>query len=108
VPSTGTRFGRGNMVSMAALTRGEIRELADRLRDLIATVDNGEMSATTAMRYRLQGAVMALEAVLGGTGGWVSDDLVGAMVRLAAAFLPGRRRPTWCWLLSLGIRAMLR
>jgi hypothetical protein len=55
------------MVFMAArpLTRGEISELADRLRGLIAMVDNGEMSASTAMRYRLQGAVVALEAVLG-------------------------------------------
>jgi hypothetical protein len=53
------------MVSMAALTRGEIGELADRLRGLIAMVDNGEMTASTAMRYRLEGAAVALEAVLG-------------------------------------------
>jgi hypothetical protein len=53
------------MVSMAALTRGEITELADLLRGLIAMVDTGEMTATTAMRYRLEGAVATLDAVLG-------------------------------------------
>jgi hypothetical protein len=57
----------GTIESMPAhaLTRSEIAELADRLRGLIAMVDNGEMSATTAMTYRLQGAVVALDAVLG-------------------------------------------
>jgi hypothetical protein len=46
------------------LTRGEIRELANRLRGLLDMVDAGEMSATTGMTYRVQGAVTALEAVL--------------------------------------------
>ena len=65
------------MVCMAThvLTRGEIAELADRLRDLIAMVDNGEMSATKAMRYRLEGGVSALEAVLG-------HDAIAQPVRL--------------------------
>ena len=47
------------------LTRGEIGELADQLRDLITMTESGEMTATTAMTYRLQGAVVALDAVLG-------------------------------------------
>jgi hypothetical protein len=47
------------------LTRREIAELADRLRGLIAIIEADEMSATTAMTYRLQGAVTALDAVLG-------------------------------------------
>jgi hypothetical protein len=47
------------------LTRGEIAELADRLWGLINMIDAGEMGATTGMAYRLQGAVVALEAVLG-------------------------------------------
>ncbi len=47
------------------LNRREIAELADRLRGLMAMVDNGEMSASTATSYRMQGAVVALEAVLG-------------------------------------------
>jgi hypothetical protein len=55
------------MVSMAArpLTRGEIAELADRLRGLITMIEADEMSATTAMTYRVQGAVTALEALQG-------------------------------------------
>jgi hypothetical protein len=48
-----------------ALTRGEIAELADRLRGLIAMVEADEMTASTAMTHRLQGAVVVLEAVLG-------------------------------------------
>ncbi len=47
-----------------SLTRGEIGELADRLRGLIAMTEDGEMTATTAMTYRLEGAVAALDAVL--------------------------------------------
>jgi len=47
------------------LTLREIGELADRLRGLIAMVDNGEMSASAAMKYRLEGAVAVLDAVLG-------------------------------------------
>lgn len=47
------------------LTRGEIAELTNRLQGLLAMVDEDELSTTTAMRYRLQGAVVALEAVLG-------------------------------------------
>ena len=47
------------------LTRREITELGNRLRGLIAVVDEGEMTATTAMTYRLQGAVTALDAVSG-------------------------------------------
>ncbi len=46
------------------LTRREIGELADRLRGLIAMVDNGDMSASAAMKYRLEGAVAVLDAVL--------------------------------------------
>ena len=45
------------------LARGEIAELADRLWGLINMIDAGEMSATTGMAYRLQGALVALEAV---------------------------------------------
>jgi hypothetical protein len=55
------------MVSMAAhaLTRGEVGELADRLRGLISMTEAGEMTATTPMTYRIEGAVAALEALLG-------------------------------------------
>ncbi len=74
------------------LTRGEIAELADRLRGLIAMVDNGEMTASTAMRYRLEGAVVALEVAVGRNPA-TSDDILEAMVSFLAASPPGRRRP---------------
>ena len=47
------------------LTRTEMTELAVRLRDLLGIVDAGELTATTGMTYRLQGAVAALDAALG-------------------------------------------
>jgi len=46
------------------LTRGEISELARRLHGLLDMVDASQMTATTGMTYRLQGAVVALDAVL--------------------------------------------
>ena len=50
--------------AMAAhpLTRGEIAELADRLRGLLEKLAVDELTATTGMAYRLQGAVIALDA----------------------------------------------
>ena len=47
------------------LSRRELAELADRLRGLLDMIEAGEMSATTAMTYRLEGAVVAVDAVLG-------------------------------------------
>lgn len=47
------------------LNRREIADLADRLRGLIAMIETDEMSASTGMTYRIQGAVAALDAVLG-------------------------------------------
>jgi hypothetical protein len=47
------------------LTRGEITELADRLHGLLEMIAVDEMTATTGMMYRVQGAVVALDAVLG-------------------------------------------
>jgi hypothetical protein len=52
-------------MSDRALTRREIGELADRLRGLLDMVETGEMSASKAMTYRMQGAVAELDAVLG-------------------------------------------
>ena len=56
--------------AMAAhpLTRCEISELADRLHGLLDMIAVDEMTATTGMTYRLQGAVVALDAVLGSLG----------------------------------------
>jgi hypothetical protein len=47
------------------LSRREIADLADRLRGLLEMIETDEMSATTAMTYRLEGAVAALDVVLG-------------------------------------------
>lgn len=47
------------------LTRSEIAELAERLQALLVMIEGEDMSASTAMTYRLQGAVSALEAVVG-------------------------------------------
>jgi hypothetical protein len=47
------------------LTRAEVAELAGRLHCLLAMIDTGRVTASSGMRYRLQGAVVALEAVLG-------------------------------------------
>jgi hypothetical protein len=52
-------------VSARPLNRREIAELADRLRALIAMIEADQMSATTAMTYRIQGAATALDAVVG-------------------------------------------
>lgn len=41
-------------------------ELADMLRGLLATVNTGDVAATTTYRHRLEGAVVALELVAGG------------------------------------------
>jgi hypothetical protein len=47
------------------LTRAEVAELADRLRGLLDMVNEDKLSATTAMTYRIQGAVTALDGVMG-------------------------------------------
>lgn len=47
------------------LTRAQTTAMADHLRSTLAAIDAGELTASTAMRYRLEGAVSALDAVLG-------------------------------------------
>jgi len=44
------------------LTRAELADLAERLRELLVQVEEGTLAASTAMRYRLEGAVAALDA----------------------------------------------
>ena len=46
-------------------TRGEISELAGRLHGLLDMIAVDELTATTGITYRLQGAVVAQDAVLG-------------------------------------------
>jgi hypothetical protein len=47
------------------LTRDETAALASSVRSLLAMVERDELDATAAMTYRLEGALAALEAVLG-------------------------------------------
>lgn len=42
------------------------RALAARLAALLASIDSGEMTASAATRYRIEGAIVALD-VLNGT-----------------------------------------
>jgi hypothetical protein len=53
------------MGSGRPLTRAEVADLADRLRALLGQIDAGNLDATRAMRYRLEGAIAALDAALG-------------------------------------------
>ena len=57
------------------LTRGEVTELAGRLHGLLDMIAVDELTATTGMTYRLQGAVVALDAVLGRDSSFRSDVL---------------------------------
>lgn len=43
----------------------EVAAIAESLRRLLAVVESGEMTASTATTYRLEGALAALEAVTG-------------------------------------------
>jgi hypothetical protein len=47
------------------LSRDEIAELADRLRLMLDTAATENLAVTMAMKNRVQGAVVALDAVLG-------------------------------------------
>lgn len=48
------------------LARSQINALAESIRSILAMIDTGSMTASTATVYRLQGALVALDAVLGG------------------------------------------
>ncbi len=47
------------------MRRAEIEQLAEGIAALLSKIEGGEMVATPAMRYRLEGALVALRAVLG-------------------------------------------
>ena len=47
------------------LTRSEMADLARSLQALLDAISNDELTASTATTYRLEGAVTALETVLG-------------------------------------------
>ena len=50
-----------------SLSRAEVTALADDLRKMLATIESGDLEATTAMRHRIEGALAGLEVVLGRT-----------------------------------------
>lgn len=47
------------------LTRSEIVGLSEGLRTLLASVEGGDLDASAALRHRIEGAITALDAVLG-------------------------------------------
>jgi hypothetical protein len=68
---TSLRLGAPTSVAAAvavvtrSLTRPEIASLAADLRAMLHRIESGELDATPPMRNRIEGAVAALEAVLG-------------------------------------------
>ena len=55
------------------LSRVEVAALADDLRKMLASIEAGDLDATTAMRHRIEGALAALEVVLGHSAGLAFD-----------------------------------
>jgi hypothetical protein len=47
------------------LTNSQVLALADQLRSLLSHIEGGAMDASTATRYRIEGAVAALDVALG-------------------------------------------
>lgn len=50
---------------MAQLSGSEVAELSERLRGVREAIEAGELEASSGMVARLEGALVALEAVLG-------------------------------------------
>lgn len=57
------------------MTRAETEALAASLAALLAKIDAGELTATPSLRYRLEGALVALRAVLGDASDALRDLL---------------------------------
>jgi hypothetical protein len=53
------------MTMSRPLSRAEVAALTDDLREMLATIEAGNLDATTAMRYRIEGALAVLEVVQG-------------------------------------------
>jgi len=49
--------------------------MADSIATIIAQIESGELTATTSVRYRLEGALVALRAVLGEASDALGDLL---------------------------------
>jgi hypothetical protein len=48
-----------------ALTKIEISSLAEEMRRLLSAIESGDLEASVAMRYRLEGAITVLQVVTG-------------------------------------------
>ncbi len=59
------------------LSRGQVQELARSIRLVLDQIDGGELAASAATTYRLEGAVVALLTALGER----SEDLVEDLLR---------------------------
>lgn len=62
------------------LTRSELSQLADSLATVLAAVRAGDLGASTAMTYPIEGAVVALKGVLGGSTDQLLERLTGSVV----------------------------
>jgi hypothetical protein len=47
------------------LSRVEVAALADDFREMLAAIEDGEVDASAATRYRIEGALAVLEVALG-------------------------------------------
>jgi hypothetical protein len=56
---------KGVLIVSESLTEAEIADLAAQLQGLKGQIESGEMTASIATRYRLEGAVVGLNAALG-------------------------------------------
>jgi hypothetical protein len=59
------------------LTVTEVDALAEVVRATLARADSGELAATAPTTYRLQGALVALDAVRGVGTAEILQDLLG-------------------------------
>ncbi len=58
---------------MRALTRAEVASLAESVEALLNAVNRGELTASAAMRHRIEGALAALAVVQGGRADLLTD-----------------------------------
>jgi transcription elongation GreA/GreB family factor len=57
------------------MTRDQIIALSSELRAMLDKIEAGDLDAAKAMRYRIEGAITALEVVLGKTSMDVFEEL---------------------------------
>ena len=61
------------------LTRSELTQLAESLAAVLAAIRAEELDASTAMTYRIEGALVALQVALGGS----ADQFLERLARSA-------------------------